>query len=546
VNFTFTVSLTRRSIPRKESEMKKFAVVVLVFGATTTPVLADATFSLAPVGGIVMVSDHKTMIVSVPSEGKLIYFDTLAEKEVRQVEVDFQPMFLAIQGKRLFASVKGSSKIFVLNAGTAKVIKEISLPGEPLHALACHPVQGLLYAVNTANEIYSVDTEKGTHQKTTGKGQLLTVDPSGGKFVFSGIQKPIKEVLLIEDVGGGKVQLSLRQADTRALMLKYAVDGADLKLVAANDNAAVNGRGMAVSADGKQIAMAGGGGWRSKTDPKANYAVAVFDSEKMNNLNGQVDTGPYPSNVAFHPVLNLGAAFNTKEVVVFNAKSFVKKTSFLTRDNSFNHAGHLLFGGLGTKVIYCSYNAPIQKGSVLQIFSLRFTDAEKDALKKHYGEFPITVPKEIVLKGSIKKPAKSPNPTSYMKIVSSKGDFIGQGKTYDYPGDQLVLKLLVPNMIPRGIRVSVDGWNLDVGGPNKEFLQVGEYLNAKRFPLSGASPGLYFSGKGRGSSNVAGEFVLWELEMDGDRVLRFAVDFVQRSEDGPPLTGVVRFNSTLE
>jgi hypothetical protein len=264
------------------------------------------------------------------------------------------------------------------------VIREISLPGEPIARLDCHPAKGLLYAVNLNHEVYSIDPDKGTHQKTAAKGQLLAVDPSEGKFVYSGIQKPIQDVLVIQELGGNKVKLSLQQANTRALMLKYAVEGNELKLVAANDNAAVNGRGMAVSADGKRVAMAGGGGWRSKTDPRANYAIAVFETAKMSDLQGQVDTGPYPNNIAFHPVLNLGAAWNTQEIILFNAKSFVKKDTFKTEDSSFNHSGYLLFGGRGTKVIYCSYNAPIQKDSVLQIFSLPLSGADQELVNKAY------------------------------------------------------------------------------------------------------------------------------------------------------------------
>ena len=348
-------------------------------------VRADATFNLAPVGGIVMASDGRTMIVSVPSEGKLIYIDTIMEKELKQVEVDFQPSLLAIQGKNLFAAVKGSSKIFVLDAQTAKVKKEIALPGEPLHSLGCHPVLGLLYAVNLRHEVFSINPEKGTHQKTKAKGQLLVVDPSAGKFVYTGIQQPIRDVLVIEKQGGEKLKISLVQAGLSAMMLKYEVNGGDLKLVAANQNAAVNGRGMAVSPDGKQVAMAGGGGWRSKTDQRANYAIAVFNTATMDTLNGQIDTGPYPSNIAFHPVLKLGAAFNGKHVILFQSKSFVKKDSFAA-DDSFNHSGYLLFGGQGTKVIHCSYNAPIEKPSVLQIFSLPLTADDKAFLKKAYAE----------------------------------------------------------------------------------------------------------------------------------------------------------------
>ncbi len=347
---------------------------------------ADSTYNLAPVGGIVMAADNRTMIVAVPSEGKLVYFDTITEKELKQTEVDFQPTLLAIQGNKLFAAVKGSPKIMVLDAKTAKVLKEIAIPGEPWFSLGCHPAKGLLYGVNLKHEVFSIDPDKGTHHKTKAKGQLLAVPAGGDKYIYTGIQKPIRDVLVIEKGGGDRLKLSLVQANTRALMLKYEIDGSELKLVAANDNAAVNGRGMAVSADGKLIAMAGGGGWRSKTDPRANYAVAVFDSTNMDTLHGQVETGPYPSHIAFHPVLKMGAAHNSKDVILFNSKSLVKKKNFPTSDSSFNHSGYLLFGGRGTKVIYCSYNAPINKGSVLQIFSLPLTQEEEGLLIKAYPE----------------------------------------------------------------------------------------------------------------------------------------------------------------
>ena len=347
---------------------------------------ADATYNLAAVGGIVMAPDNRTMIVSVPSEGKLVYFDTISEKELKQVEVDFQPTLLAVQGKKLFAAVKGSPKIFVLDVATGKAQKEIPMSGEPWFSLGCHRDKGLLYGVNLKHEVYSIDPDTGKAHKTKAKGQLLAVPAGGDKYIYTGIQKPIRDVLVIEKGGGDRIKLSLMQANTRALMLKYEIDGADLKLVAANDNAAVNGRGLGVSPDGKQIAMAGGGGWRSKTDPRANYSIAVFDTAKMDTLNGQVETGPYPSNVIFHPVLKLGAAHNSKDVILFNSKSFVKKKSFPTTDSSFNHSGYLLFGGRGTKVIYCSYNAPINKGSVLQIFSLPLTQEEEGLLIKAYPE----------------------------------------------------------------------------------------------------------------------------------------------------------------
>ena len=138
--------------------------------------------------------------------------------------------------------------------------------------------------------------------------------------------------------------------------------------------------------------------------------------------------------------------------------------------------------------------------------------------------------------------AAAPAPSSYLKIVSTPGDYIGQGKNYDYPGQQTAIK-----KTQRGVNVSVDRWSLDVGGPKGQFFAVGEYLNAKRFAFSGDSPGLDFSGQGRGSNKLSGEFVVWELELNGDQIVVWRIDFVQRSEEkNQPLNGKLRFNSTLE
>ncbi|QVL32474.1 trypsin-like peptidase domain-containing protein [Telmatocola sphagniphila] len=162
---------------------------------------------------------------------------------------------------------------------------------------------------------------------------------------------------------------------------------------------------------------------------------------------------------------------------------------------------------------------------------------------------PGSTPKEGVAvkdpkaaKNLFKKPAASKEPTSYMKISSEKGDFIGQGKDYNYEGDKLDVKVT-----PRGVSIQVDGWNFQVGGPSQEFLQIGEYNDAKRFAFSGASPGIDFFGKGRGSNSIKGDFVVWELEIKDKKIVKLALDFVQHSEGrAAGLTGKVRINSSFE
>src|SRR4029453_4673997 len=125
---------------------------------------------------------------------------------------------------------------------------------------------------------------------------------------------------------------------------------------------------------------------------------------------------------------------------------------------------------------------------------------------------------------------------------SAKGDSIGLGKQYFYPANQL--RILRND---RGVNISVDGWDIDIGAPDGQFLQVGEYQGAKRYAFSGNSPGIDFRGQGRGSNTIAGSFVVWEIEFDGNQPPRLAIDFVQRSEKvGPPLSGSLRINSTFE
>ena len=183
-----------------------FFLILLV--ATAAPTDA-APVELGPVGGVVVSADTKTVIVSSPADGVLRYYDAESEKEVKKVEVDFQPLALALQGKRLFASTKGAAVVHVLDSATGKETKTIKIPGEPIVELACHPTKGLLYATNSADEVYSIDPETGKTTKTKARGQRIVVDPKEGKFVYTGIQKPIKDQLMVEEGDGKRVRLSL-------------------------------------------------------------------------------------------------------------------------------------------------------------------------------------------------------------------------------------------------------------------------------------------------------------------------------------------------
>ena len=71
------------------------------------------------------------------------------------------------------------------------------------------------------------------------------------------------------------------------------------------------------------------------------------------------------------------------------------------------------------------------------------------------------------------KPAKAAAATSYLKIVSSPGDYIGQGKTYDYKGDQLTLKTTARGVNVRGLLWRSHPEAMNFGeGKNLSFSRV--------------------------------------------------------------------------
>lgn len=151
-------------------------------------------------------------------------------------------------------------------------------------------------------------------------------------------------------------------------------------------------------------------------------------------------------------------------------------------------------------------------------------------------------PETMIMDTKFIRPAVSKTPTSYLKIESMRGDTIGEGKTFDFRGSDLNTRI-----IPRGMQTSVDGWTLRVRAPMNQTLKEGEFFNARRFDAKGVAPELEFSGKGRYSNSIVGEFVVWEIDMKDNKVNKLAVDFVQRAADkAMPLKGRLRINSSLE
>ncbi len=161
-------------------------------------------FQVPTLGDLVMLADGRILVLSVPTAGQLIYYDTVADKQVKKVDVEFQPAAIALKGKNLFVAAKGTATLHVLDAESGKEIRELKVPGEPIKNLACHPNQGLLYAANEGLDIYAIDPDANTITKTKASGQEIVVDPVDGKTVYTSVFKSTSDRLLVQELPGGK------------------------------------------------------------------------------------------------------------------------------------------------------------------------------------------------------------------------------------------------------------------------------------------------------------------------------------------------------
>ncbi|VTR92576.1 40-residue yvtn family beta-propeller repeat-containing protein : : PQQ_2 [Gemmata massiliana] len=365
------------------------ALLLIASGASAADPITGKMLPLPAPGGWAMTSDGVTLVVSQPDKGELVYFDTVTERQVKRVSVDFKPSVMAVQGDTLFVGAKGASTVYALEAKTGKQKKEIDLGGDAVAHIACHPTKGLVYASTATYKIYAVDPAAGTATKTKAIGHFLAVDPINGSALFTGVQPPNDQgEILIQDFPDGRVKVTFDRWGARAFIVKYALDDKGPKPVSVQWNAAVSGHGLAISPDGKKIFMPSGGGWRPPVGVNTGGGGewAAFNTEKVTARVGELTGG---TNMAFHPVLNLGVLNQAgRDIQFFNPRSLVTGKAF-----SFSPGGDarpllVTFGGKGTKVVLWNGDNPASATEGLHFLPLELTAADRTALEKVYGKLP--------------------------------------------------------------------------------------------------------------------------------------------------------------
>ncbi len=138
------------------------------------------------------------------------------------------------------------------------------------------------------------------------------------------------------------------------------------------------------------------------------------------------------------------------------------------------------------------------------------------------------------------------NADSYLSFESPAGEFIGQGKNMALRAGDYKISVTDPKKERLDFWIENDGatWMLTFAAPQNKILAAGSYQNAKDPPTPpDASPGLNFSGDGRGCSEIQGQFEITEIEWDGQgKLVKFRASFSQTCDDlKPVLKGVFQF-----
>ncbi|MFO6425098.1 PKD domain-containing protein [Motilimonas sp. KMU-193] len=142
--------------------------------------------------------------------------------------------------------------------------------------------------------------------------------------------------------------------------------------------------------------------------------------------------------------------------------------------------------------------------------------------------------------------ASKSDPRSYFTMRSASGDYIGQGKVWNYDPTNSVIS--VGKNYDNGVSVSIQGserWTADFAAADEAKLTSGSYLDATRFPFQATGEaGLSVSGDGRGCNKSIGNFEVSQLVWNKDQPEQFSATFEQRCESSSAvLSGEVAVNA---
>lgn len=160
--------------------------------------------------------------------------------------------------------------------------------------------------------------------------------------------------------------------------------------------------------------------------------------------------------------------------------------------------------------------------------------------------FPRNFPLVVLLAACVGTWASTANAQTFLSYTSEPGDYIGQGQSRVFtPAESSFSSMISQDNREIAVTVFPAGsfWHLHMAAPEGQKLLPGVYEGATRWPFQVPStPGLDFSGDGRGCNTSTGRFEILEaVYAPFGYVERFHATFEQHCEGSTPaLFGEIR------
>jgi hypothetical protein len=271
----------------------------------------------------VLADPRGRFVVAVPA-GADYYFvlSTDDRPTLARVQASGPIASAALAGGHLYVLAGVPRRVDKLDAVTGKSLATVALreaPPQPA-SLTVLPARGLAF-FRAENTVYRADLKTGNVLKTDLPGQAVVAHPNQ-RLLYSSLRPETRDTSGYILIRGEPIFFEVTATNdwqqTTLFQALVAPDG--LLLAGARENAASNGRSLAVSPDGRWVAIAGGGGWRPRAAPAvgSGYGVAVFAAGDLEHLQGFFKIDGHPEGICFNPVTAQVALVRSKDARVYH------------------------------------------------------------------------------------------------------------------------------------------------------------------------------------------------------------------------------------